>query len=317
MEKKLLYEKDGIRAYETSFPGTDVKEFAATGFVEGPMEVLGEVIMDIPRYTEWMADVSESRVLKDIDRLTKIVYGRIKLPWPIADRDFVVANKTLLEVEFARCIISFSVTEEIAVKPPKKVVRMEQLDGCFKLEYMGADRSLVTYTQKAHPGGSTPPKMANVTTQHYPCKNIQGLRRMARLPVFAQRAANSPEKKIIQDTLADRDKVRLVMKNRLNEFLNNKEIADSVVENMKGLDELLAKGLTYNRLREFISKAISQLFEMGFAPKVLSDSSLLKLLEKKPEIVERMLKDDELAFSMLEHAKPFQDIIKGWTTKNA
>ncbi|MEW5736576.1 MAG: START domain-containing protein [Thermodesulfobacteriota bacterium] len=302
MDQELLYEKDGIRAYQKSFPGTDVREFSATGFVDAPMEVLGEVIVDVPRYPNWMADVSEARVVQDIDRHTKVIYCRLKLPWPISDRDFVIRNQTVIDLETARCIINFAAVDDRSVAPAKKCVRMTDLTGSYKLEYLGADKTLVTFTQKAHPGGNTPPAMANVQSQHYPYKDIKGLRRMVREKVYWERGRVSEDRKIIEEALSDPNRAVLVMKNRFLEYAGDKKVVDKLFASDPEIAAAITgRELTYDAIRTQVARSIEKLFEMGAADKVIKDAALRKRLKSDKALLNRMLKDDKLTFSLLEN----------------
>lgn len=310
MDQELLYEKDGIRAYQKSFPGTDVREFSAIGFIDAPMEVVGEVITDVPLYPKWMADVNESRVIEEIDRHTKVIYCRLKLPWPISDRDFVIRNETVIDLDTARCIINFKAVDERSVAKNRKCVRMTDLTGSYKLEYLGSDKTLLTFSQKAHPGGSTPPAMANVTSQHYPYKNIKGLRRMARDRKYWERGKVSEDRKIIEDALSEEGRAVAVMKNRFMEYVGDKKVVDELFDKAPAIAAAITgQELTYGSIREQVALSIEKLFELGAADKVLKDAALKKRLSGDRALLGRMLKDDGLTFSLLENKKGLEKVL--------
>ena len=52
---ELIYNKEGISGFERTIPRTGIKEFKAYGFVEARMEVIGELLRDIPSYPQWTA----------------------------------------------------------------------------------------------------------------------------------------------------------------------------------------------------------------------------------------------------------------------
>lgn len=305
----LLYEKHGIRSYEKQLPGTDVREYKAVGFVEAPMDVVGEVILDVAAYPRWMADVKEARIVKDVDRHTKVVHCRLKLPWPLTDRDFVVANKTAIEVDKARCRIDFSAVDDRSIRPARKVVRMKELTGGYLLEHMGQDRTLVTFSQKAHPGGNLAPTIANVNIQHYPHRNLQGLRKMARQEVYHRRAAVSEDRALIDEVLQDKEKIKEVMRQRLLEFLPQAELVDMLFENNPEIEALAESELTFGRIRDHVTGTIRKLFELEAAEALLESPVLKSRIRNNPALLEELLADDDLVFSLLERSRPFEEIL--------
>lgn len=64
---------------------------------EAPVTALRAILRDFERYPDWFPRLAEARVLRA--GAEPIVYGRLDLPWPLADRDYVVAYRELRDRE--------------------------------------------------------------------------------------------------------------------------------------------------------------------------------------------------------------------------
>ncbi|MFP4475706.1 MAG: START domain-containing protein [Desulfatibacillaceae bacterium] len=290
----LIWEKAGIRGYAESFPGTDVREFTGRGMVEAAMEVLGEVLRDVQAMPRWMPGVKTATVVEDIDRDHKVVHLFLPQPWPMADRDVVVRNGMDLDLDFARCTIRFEALSGHGVPRREKCVRMEQLAGHYLLEYMGLDRTLVTYSCKAHPGGKTPARVANVRMQWDPYDVISGLRKMVRDPVYESRAAESDERALVVRMTGDEEAVVRVLNNRLARLLGDEALAAELSRDSELVAEVLESGLTWCALRRQTAKAIRELFDARGGPWFARDRALHERVSLDRALLDRLLSDEEL-----------------------
>lgn len=65
---KLDKDKDGFKTYSRYKNGSFVKEFRSVLLINYPMEVLLEVIIDVPSYPKWMPDCLEATILKEFHK---------------------------------------------------------------------------------------------------------------------------------------------------------------------------------------------------------------------------------------------------------
>ncbi len=63
-----IYNHDGITGYERSILGEAIKEFKATAYINAGIEVISEVLKDIPSYPFWMAMCGEAKLLEKINK---------------------------------------------------------------------------------------------------------------------------------------------------------------------------------------------------------------------------------------------------------
>jgi hypothetical protein len=220
--------KDGIYTFKMTHPGTDVCTFKGVGFVDAKIEVIGEVMRDIPSYPEWMAKFKKTTILKTIDRNTYIFYAELKAPFPYENRDFVIENQTKYNFSNGSALLTFRSSNQFSYPEQACCMRLTELEGAYYFEYFGRNRTRVTYQYRSHPGGNIPVKLANeIEIKHYPAVTIAGLRKMVQKKKYIQAGMASPEHEMIERMLDSKKEVANILKNRIGEY-----IIDPVLLNM-------------------------------------------------------------------------------------
>ena len=254
-EWELIYCKDGISGYQRHIPGTDMKEFKADGFVEARMEVIGEVIRDIPSYPQWMAKCKEAVVLKDIDRNTKIFYNEVSVPWPVPNRGVIITNTTKYDLATGRAIIKFKAitSPEYHIKPGR--VQITYLEGEYLLEYFGRSMTKVTYRHKASPGGNISTTVANFQSKLFPVINIKGLRKMVELQKYKDRGNKCEEYALIENMVKDPSAVKTISRNRISEYFNNKDDLNRIFEDNRVVSKIIENKASFGSIRHLVVDA--------------------------------------------------------------
>ncbi len=254
-EWELIYNKEGITGYEKIVPGTEMKEFKASGFVESRMEVIGEILRDIPSYPQWMAKCKATQVLKDIDRNTKIFFNETSVPWPVPNRGVIITNTTKYDLETGRAVIRFKslISPEYPVR--KGLVHIKELEGEYLLEYFGRNMTKVTYRHKANPGGSVPMKVANFQSKLFPVINIQGLRKMVRLKKYQDLGDKCEEYQLIENMVKEPAAVRTISKNRLSEYFYKDEDINRIFSDGRVVDRIIQKRASFESIKYLVIDA--------------------------------------------------------------
>ncbi|MFW5989335.1 MAG: START domain-containing protein [Desulfosudaceae bacterium] len=308
-EWEHLYTKDGIEIYKKTLPGTDVCAFKGVGFVDAKMEVIGCVLRDIPAYPQWMAKCKKALVLKDIDRNTKILYNVIDAPFPYKDRDMVVDNETVYNLDNGTAEITFGVAEDTSLAPPSgKYVRVEELSGRYLLEFFGREKTRLTYLHRADPGGNIPVSLANrVEIRNYPYTNIKGLRKMVKKEKYIEKGAASPEHALIKKMGGDIDIVRSVLKKRVSDYLIDPELLEIVFRedsmrdivayvhaegaSFKSIQQavlgMFSAGVTSEKIEEYVAdKDLDEFFSID---KLMKEKWLIDLIANNKGLIEDFL----------------------------
>ena len=228
-EWKLMRNEDGIRAYARSIPGSKLLELKAITIIDAKMEVVGEVLRDVPSNTEWMADCSEARIVHLISRKEMIVHTTMDFPAPVSDRDLVVRSLTTYLLDRARGIVTLTSVVDPAAPERSGVVRMTNFSGEYVLEYISRDKTGVIYSYRADPGGNIPTFLVNIFSRDGLYKTLTGLKRMSKRQKYVDSALRSPDRALFENTLKDREKVRGILRNRLLERIRDRETVDHVV----------------------------------------------------------------------------------------
>jgi hypothetical protein len=228
---ELIRSKNGITTYRMTHPETDVCTFKAVGFVDAKIEVVGEVLRDISAYPEWMAKFKETTILKTIDRNTYIFHAVINTPFPYLDRDMVIENNTVYNLNNASVLLSFNLTRNYNFPEQKGYVRLTELEGEYHLEYFGRDKTRVTYQYRSDPGGNIPVSMANaIEIKYYPAMTITGLRRMVTKKKYINGGMVSPEYSMIERMLDNKKDVANIFKHRIGEYIIDPTLLNMMFE---------------------------------------------------------------------------------------
>ena len=251
---EIIRSKNGITTYRMTHPETDVCTFKAVGFVDARIEVIGEVIRDIPAYPEWMAKFEKATVLKTIDRNTYIFHAVINTPFPYLDRDMVIENRTMYNLNNASVLLSFNLARNYNFPEQKGYVRLTELEGEYYLEYFGRDKTRVTYQYRSDPGGSIPVGIANaIEIKYYPAMTIAGLRRMVTKKKYINSGLASPEYSMIERMLDSKKDVTNIFKNRIGEYIIDPTLLNMMFEttiSQKIVDNAYAAHCDYASIRQ-------------------------------------------------------------------
>lgn len=224
---ELIMSKDGIDTYKMTHPGTNICTFKGIGFVDARIEIVGEVLRDIPVFPEWMTYFKQAKTLKTIDRNTYIFYGVVYAPFPYKNRDLIIENRSLYDFKKGIATIKFSLAKDYTYPKQECCLRINDLDGQFYLEYFGKDKTQVTFDYRADPSGNIPVSIANeVTTKDYPAISISGLRKMVKKEKYINGGLASPEYNSIERMMDNKKIVSGLLKKRVGEIIIDPGLMD-------------------------------------------------------------------------------------------
>ncbi len=174
-EWREIAREDGVVVSERSAPGRRLSEFrGVTDIPAGVFEVLA-VISDVKNHPSWMYEVVEAREVQRNSPLSVVVYVRMDVQWPAADRDSVAANQTrILGPDHAR--VEFEGATNEAAPEIDGVVRIPRLKGHYDLKALDSGGTRVEYQVDADPGGGLPAWMIALTARDNPLNTVRSLR---------------------------------------------------------------------------------------------------------------------------------------------
>jgi hypothetical protein len=193
---QLSRQSGGFQVFKRSVEGSSIEEFKVVAELDTPIEIIGEVLRDIPSYPAWYTGCAETRLLEHRDRNHFTFYFLQKTPWPFRYRDLVLRVATDMNLKQGWVEISMQSLPDAA--PPRAGVVRAQMLGSYRLEYLARNRTRVTHRMWADPKGSVPVSMANKTMGDRMLQSLQGIVRRVRHPKYAEQAESSEDQKLIE-----------------------------------------------------------------------------------------------------------------------
>lgn len=176
----VVGKKDGIIVTTREVNGRDFPTFRGVGVIQGNLFQVLAVLSDIRRHPEWLERARDVRLVRKINELEHVVYGRTDAPWPVSDRDAVYRSRTHVDLPRRTVTIRFWATRDRRVPRRDGVVRMERLRGHYRFIALDQHKTRVTYQVDADPGGLLPTWLATRATRWLPLRTLQGLRRQVK-----------------------------------------------------------------------------------------------------------------------------------------
>jgi hypothetical protein len=171
---RFLYEHDGIRVYQSE---ATLPTFKAEGRLEANLYELLAIMADLERRKEWVANLSEIKILEGDPESKVYVYNRFDLPWPASDRDSIIEGTTVINYQKREVEVSF-----IGVSHPAKpeipgVVRINNLKGSTKIKYIDENHVDVIQQAAIDTGGNIPLWVAKMFAEDQPINTIKAMKK--------------------------------------------------------------------------------------------------------------------------------------------
>ncbi|MFA0196533.1 START domain-containing protein [Vibrio artabrorum] len=116
------------------------------------------LLEDSQNVPNWVDNVSESRVLRQISATENIVYTLFKAPWPARDRDMVTYSKYTIEND--QFILSIKDASTYLPREPG-YIRIYNVKALWTLQPLNNSNTYITYTAYANAGGILPNWLMN------------------------------------------------------------------------------------------------------------------------------------------------------------
>jgi hypothetical protein len=175
----LQKEKNGIQVFTRHEEGSKYKAFKATAVIDAPLEWVLKLGMDVPRKTNWMADIERAEVLEVVNDDEQVEYYESKVPGPFRDRDIILRSKLIRQSE-QKVIITYRSEPEFL--PEKdKLIRIQTADGKWELTSLSEDQTQVVYGMLMDPGGHVPAWIVNLFIVDGPMETLSNMKELSAL----------------------------------------------------------------------------------------------------------------------------------------
>lgn len=185
--------KKGVELYARKVDNSPIKEYKAVKVMNYPMEVLLEVLIDVPNYPSWMPDCINAQILKEfsrgLERGNYYIHLTIDSIWPARNRDLVIESLPATDWSKGVSVIRLKKLDAFNYPLQRGVVRLDEFVSEFKLEYIAREKTRVTFTTYVDVGGVVPWFIAAIQTSKVPFGTLLGLDTMAAEPRYFEAAA--------------------------------------------------------------------------------------------------------------------------------
>jgi hypothetical protein len=291
----LVKNSGGIKVYERAVPGSDLMEYMGVTTINEKMEIIGELLRDVPKYNTWIADCYGAQVEKKYDRNTMVIYMVLKPPI-IEERDIILKDKAVYDWDNARANISFTATEEVRIPLEESRVRVTVMKGVFDMEYLGRDRTKFIYRLLVDPAGSIPKKVAYAVMRSYPYNTLKKLKALLPDKKYNDAARGTEEERAIETRTKNEAYIRKALAARLAKFVKEKVALQGIIAaDRDNIRNIMANGGSYAS----IERATTNFFLMLADNYIVTGKEMLlkeklNITGKEKIIKEKLSKDQDM-----------------------
>lgn len=190
----LERDEDDIRIYKASVSDSGFEAFKATTVINAPLSNVMAVMVDAESCEEWVHGCSHSEALDGGDFHDRKAYSVNDLPWPAADRDYVLHIRTHTSDESVtgeshdKADSPFIIMELSAVPDEREEsgkVRVEHSDTLYQFFQIDDGRTHMTWIQHSEPNGSLPGWLVNSLAVDIPFNSLQNLQDVANSSTYS------------------------------------------------------------------------------------------------------------------------------------
>lgn len=175
---------NGITLYTASDPAYAVKGVKAELEFDAKLPQLIATVMDVDRYSSWVYQCKESKLLKRISKQELIYYHVTEAPWPVDDRDLVsrfsMKKNNQNEVE----ITSGNIDNYLSPQPG--YVRVKRTNAYWKFTQLPNGKVHAEYRLFLDPGGSVPAWIMNLFITNGPYETFLNMKKRVNDPRYAK-----------------------------------------------------------------------------------------------------------------------------------
>ena len=169
----FLYKADGIEVFTD---GASPPTFKAEGILDVDVVDILAVFCDVPRRTEWVRNLGESRVIQDNHFDRALIYSRYNLPWPASDRDSLIETNYTNDYRNGEVTIQFHAVATEGEPPIKGVIRIPKVTGVLHLKILAKGTTAVRYEVNLDAGGWLPIWICNFFIRDAPIQMLRAMK---------------------------------------------------------------------------------------------------------------------------------------------
>lgn len=168
-------DRDGIKVYKRSMPGSPIKEVKSVSYMNVPFDFLINLYDDTSRYEEWCHKCTSIKLIEQVNPKEKIIYYQTNSPWPVADRDSYSYHTKAIDPETKS--ISYSFKDYSHNYPVEKgKIRITDQNGLWRFTPLENGTVELYYQQYVDIGGNVPKWLVNQLIADVPYHSMKKFR---------------------------------------------------------------------------------------------------------------------------------------------
>lgn len=161
-----------IKVYFRESSDSKIKELKITCQVKSSLAGAVTVISDATKFSEWVYECKEAKVLEGESMKDFVYYNLTDFPWPLSNREFILRCTTYQDAK-TLVVYSMASAEPKVLPMDKRYVRVQLVQSNWTLKPMGNGLVQVEYYLKSDPGGNIPVWMVNLALDIGPLKSLK------------------------------------------------------------------------------------------------------------------------------------------------
>lgn len=182
-EWKFVTEKEGIKVYSRSVPGSKIKALKVECVLNATASALVTLLLDVPAAGQWVSHTKSCVLLRQVSPAELYYYSEVSLPWPLENRDFVAHVKVTQDK--ASKVVSVNAPAIPGwVGNKKGIVRVNHSIGLWTISPVDQQRIKISYSLQVDPGGVIPAWAVNALSSQGPIDSFIKMKQKLQLPVY-------------------------------------------------------------------------------------------------------------------------------------
>lgn len=170
--------------YMKSRENSPLKAIRVTCTMESTLSALTAALFDIDNSKQWVYATKAIKLLKPISASELIYYSEIEIPWPVANRDFIVDLKVEQDPKTkAVSVIGKNLYDYLPEQ--KNIVRIKESYSKWLVTPVSANSVKIEYVLEVDPAGIIPAWLINLFATKGPFETMKGLRNVVKQPQYA------------------------------------------------------------------------------------------------------------------------------------
>jgi hypothetical protein len=180
----LKTDEADIQLYTRTVPSSPYKALKTVCTLQTTLTSVAAVLLDVMRTPEWVYGTSTCSVLKQESPSVVYYYAEMGMPWPVANRDFIV-KISMMQDPVTKVITVLAENQPDFIPEKKKLVRVQNSSGKWQITPLQDGRVRVEYQLYVDPGGSVPATLVNLFSGKGPFESFRNLKKQVTLKEYS------------------------------------------------------------------------------------------------------------------------------------